>query len=416
MITFEQLQVNLKDNPIDVGKGMLRFSWRYTSDETDVWQQSCHITVRETATGRALWDSGVRQTARAETLWDGAGLSSDTAYTWTLRCEVSSSSGTSELSASANFETALFDASDWHGCWLGETKEKEHHIYRRAFTVRGEPVSAKLYLCGLGHAEGWLNGARVTDSVLEPGWTDYRKSCQYVAYDVSHLIRRGDNALGLWLGDGMFNATKEGYVYFERSFGLPRFIAQLNITCADGSREEIVSDENWTCAVSPLLYSGIYGGEDYDARLEQDGFSKPDFKMAFSGAASEAQQASSAKPLWTQAVSVQPPEGTLVPQSQEPLKVGEVLKPVGVWKTDADSYVYDLGVNFSGWVAIRIRLPKAEKRETDTCNEIHMTPSEILGDDRRPLQKLAKGYHWRYILSDEERQEYRPRFTYFGFR
>ena len=274
---------------------------------------------------------------------------------------------------------------------LGERVKGLHHAFRRRFAPERPVASAKLYVCGLGHFRACLNGAEVTDAVLETGWTHYDKTCQYSAYDVTALVRQGENALGILPGDGMFNVTDEGYAYYPRSYGLPRFIARLRLAYEDGGREDISSGEGWEMAPGPILYSGIYGGEDYDARLEPD----------WTGEAG-----------WEPATASEPPKGRLEPQLQEPLKVTEILPPASVRRLSDGVWLYDLGSNFSGWASLEMAFS-----EDPEGREISMIPSELLGADGRPDQRgRGAGYHWRYIASAAPAQRWRPSFTYYGFR
>ena len=165
MIEIAQMMTNLQIRPIAVGKGPVRFSWRYESDENSVRQDDYRITVFRSKDRQAVWDSGIFYSREVEALWNGNGLCSDTEYTWTLDCTVHSENGSVKLTQEAAFETALLELTDWHGQWIGETAEKKHHIFRRAFDLQYKPVLAKLYVCGLGHHECWLNGQPVTDSV-----------------------------------------------------------------------------------------------------------------------------------------------------------------------------------------------------------------------------------------------------------
>ena len=411
MIAISQMCVNLRQNNIAVGREKPCFSWRFASDESNVLQRSYQIRVSKAASGELIWDSGLCRKADVEVVWDGAGLAPDSAYVWELSCDMSSDRGRQRVSGKAGFETGLFDQSDWRGIWIGETEPKKHHLFRRKFMLKDRPASAKLYVSGLGHYEGWLNGRKIGEDVLEPGWTNYDKRCLYSAYDVKDMLRAGENMLGLWLGDGMFNATDEGYVYFSRSYGLPRFILQLSIIYPDGSAQQVVSDRGWQMTPGPLIYSGIYGGEDFDARLLREGFYAPGSTPEGNAAKSEAEDA-----LWQSVQAVDAPKGRLCPQLQEPLRVMRRLTPKKVWKSGKGSYVYDFGTNFSGWVHMDMRLPGGENNADFSGKEIRLIPSEILGKDGCPEQKLAKGYHWRYIISGAPRQEYRPKFTYFGFR
>lgn len=127
---------------------------------------------------------------------------------------------------------------DWKGCFIGETEDIIYHLYRKAFTCERKVKKARLYVCGLGHFECWLNGKRVSDHVLEPGWADYDKTCFYTAYDVKGQLENGKNALLVKLGDGMFNVPGGRYVYFPRTYGKCKLLLQLELLLRTGRQNE----------------------------------------------------------------------------------------------------------------------------------------------------------------------------------
>jgi hypothetical protein len=129
-----------------------------------------------------------------------------------------------------------------------------------------------LYISGLGHFDARLNGSPVGDQFLAPGWTDYAKSAQYVTFDVTRQLKPGDNALGVSLGNGFLYIPSERYRKMTGAYGLPMMKARLHIEYTDGRSEDIVTDESWMTAASPVIYSSIFGGEDYDAAREQAGW------------------------------------------------------------------------------------------------------------------------------------------------
>ena len=150
-------------------------------------------------------------------------------------------------------------------------------MFRREFEVTRQVRRATAYISGLGFFELCLNGHRVGDHVLEPGWTNYRRTTLYATYEVGDLLRQGLNAVGVLLGNGMYNVAGGRYVKFAGSFGRPKFILHLRIEYADGSSATVVSDHHWKVAPSAIRFSCIYGGEDYDAREEQPGWDEPGF-------------------------------------------------------------------------------------------------------------------------------------------
>lgn len=396
------LRLEHKKNPIGIDNRNPYFEWNISENEK-CWNQSAYQilvsdNLKELEDNNArIWDSKKQcSTKMTDIIYRGLKLESDTRYYWKVRVW-DQYDNNSMYSEAAFFETGLMSKEDWKGRWIGEEEDFINHIFRKPFQLKKEIQRASVHICGLGHYELFLNGQRVGDSVLAPGWTNYHKSCLYNTYDVTDVVKSGKNCFGLYLGDGMYNVKKKRYVYFERTFGNMKFLFQLHVVYQDGSTEDIVSDEGVHMSESPLTYSGIYGGEDYDGRLEQSGFSTEGFKEGDN---------------WKAARIAEPPKGELNAEFTPPMKVMERYKPVEVIKSDSQTYLYDLGKNFSGWVSIRIK--------TDgECSgkQIIMRPAEILTEDKKPDQRVTgDGYCWNYICNEKEKQSYRPKFTYYGFR
>ncbi len=389
-------------NPIGLDEEKPVFGWNAETEEKN-WKQSAYriLVSRDKAkldegTGD-MWDSGqVFSDAMVNVEYCGKKLESATRYYWTVFVWHGEDCVRSDVNF---FETGFLDESRWTGKWLGETENETHHMYRRAFVLEKQVEKARVYLCGLGQYELSMNGKKVSDAVLQPGWTNYDKSCLYNVYDVTDMLLQGGNAVGILLGDGMFHIPghKGRYAYFPRSYGFSRFLFQLELEYTDGTKENICSDERFSRAGSPVRYSCIYGGEEYVAGAMQSGFDTFDF---------------SENDTWEPAVCVEAPKGKLRAQKHLPLKVMETLEPVSVKEVKPGFYLYDFGKNFSGWVRIKVR--------TDgTANDkrIKMKPGEILKQDGTPDQKVTgKNYSWDYYMDGQQVQEYAPKFTYTGFR
>ena len=171
----------------------------------------------------------------------------------------------------------------WHARWIAADSTeaaagaKPMPVFRKQFELGGGVARALLYVSGLGQYEFRINGAKVGDRELTPGWSDYRKTVFYDSYDVTSMLRGGANALGVMLGNGMYRVLKtpERYTKFTGTFGPPKCIAQLHIELADGKSTDIISDETWKTHGGPITFSSTYGGEDYDARREMDGWDRP---------------------------------------------------------------------------------------------------------------------------------------------
>lgn len=411
-----KLLTEYEDSPVGVGRRSPVFSWNV---KTSLWnwkQTAYRIIVGENEKDlkneiNLVYDSKKINSDRMNHMLEGGRpLVSDHNYLWRVQvwgqgssCECHRDTDhivlDTEESAQAvgRFKTALLEASDWHGTWLGEQEDHVYHIFRKTFEIDGELENAGMYICGLGHFELYVNGVICTDGVLESGWSNYDKSCQYSCYDVTRFLRQGANGLGVILGDGMYNVPGGRYVYFPRSFGKCKFLLQLNLTYTDGSRQEIVSGRDWFMAPSALTFSCIYGGEDFDARLKKSGFSGADYSMDDS---------------WKPAEAVNAPKGRLIPRMTLPLKVMDTYVSQSVRCIGEGKYLCDLGTNFSGWIRAGLTADHPMPGHTVT-----FTPAELLDAQGLPDQRVTgKGYGWTYTLNGEKYQTYHPRFTYTGFR
>ncbi len=396
-------KVEYRVNPMGIDVEKPTFGWNIETEKNGWMQQAYQILVADSKEALAadegnIWDSGkVKDKTMVNIPYEGMELQSDTYYYWKVR--VWENDEASAYSEPAQFHMGLLSQDLWKGSWIGETDAADHHMYRKVFQVEKEVAQATLFISGLGHYEVYVNGAKPDDRVLDPGWTTYDKSCLYATYDLTDMISKGDNAIGVLLGDGMYHVPgKSGrYAYFPRSYGYSKALAQLQITYTDGTKAMVVTDGSWTMAPSPVTYSCIYGGEEYDARLEQKGFATADFVE---------------NDTWESAIVVEAPKGKLVSQKTEPLKVMQTYVPT-VKLTKQDTYLYDFGKNFSGWVRLTIKMngnPAGSVVKTKTA--------ELLKPDGISLDQKVTGrnYGWTYTANDDEVQVYAPHFTYTGFR
>ncbi|MBN1341498.1 MAG: family 78 glycoside hydrolase catalytic domain [Phycisphaerae bacterium] len=302
------------------------------------------------------------------------------------------------------WQQAVFDDSAWASArplgkvgmepWgMPKDAPRAMPIFRRGFTVDRPVRQAMVYVCGLGQYELRLNGGKVGDHVIDPGWTNYRKRCLYATYDVTSQVRRGGNALGMMLGNGMYNVVGGRYVKYVGSFGPPKLILQLHIDYADGSSTVVGSDETWKVGSGPIIFSCTYGGEDYDAREEQRGWDEPGFGDS----------------AWKSAVVVDGPGGALASQTAPPITVARTLKPVKTTEPKPGVTVYDLGQNFSGRPAITVRGPAGAP--------VKITPAELLDEAGFASQRSSGGpCTFTYTLRGDGVETWHPRFAYYGFR
>ncbi len=402
-MNITRTRVEYQDNPLGIDVLQPTFSWNVETEEKNWRQEAYQILVADDKEllfqdQGNIWDSGrIENSAMVNIVYDGQALESAKRYYWKVR--VWQSGNVSAYSSVNFFEMGLMEEECWKASWIGETESEIHHMYRNTFEALGTIARARAYICGLGQYELTINGKNVTEYVLQPGWTNYEKSCLYNTYDITKLLQSGTNAWGLLLGDGMFHIPghKGRYAYFPRSYGYSKFLLQIEITYEDGRKDTIVSDDTCSMAKSPIAYSCIYGGEEYYAADEQEGFDTAQFKEDES---------------WTKAEIVEAPKGRLMAQKNLPLKVMEIMQPVSVNEVRPGVYLYDLGKNFSGWVRIRVTTDGKHAGA-----RIKMKPGEILKEDGTPDQKVTgKNYSWDYYMNDQDVQEYASKFTYTGFR
>ena len=266
-------------------------------------------------------------------------------------------------------------------------------LLRREFTVSKPVRRATAYIAGLGFHELRINGAKVDNHELEPGWTHYRKACEYSAYDVTPFLKQGPNALGVMLGNGMYNVTGGRYTKFKGSFGDLKLILHLRVEYSDGTTDSVVTDGSWRASAGPVVFSCIYGGEDYDARKEIAGWDKPGFQDS----------------AWTPVVIHAGPGGNLTTRSAPPIVIKEEFRPVKITQPHPGIFVYDLGQNFSGWPALSVSGPAGAK--------VKLITGEAMDTNGVVSQRSSGSPVWfSYTLKGAGSEAWHPRFSYSGFR
>jgi len=353
-----------------------------------------------------FWDSGKRASPGfAQIPYGGKPLRAHSAYFWKVRVW-DQSDRLSLWSENATWVTGL-QPEDWKAHWIAAqpdrpaaSQEKEPQsetlpLFRHSFQISRPVARALLFISGLGQYELHVNGRNPASSVLEPGWTNYRRTILYNTYDVTNLLTKGENAIGVMLGNGMYNVpeTPGRYQKFAGTFGQPKLILQMQIQYSDGSQSAAVSDASWQVAPSPITFSSTYGGEDYDARKELADWDEP--------GASESG--------WSSAAEVAGPGGTLEPQLIPPIRVLKVFKPVKTTQPKPGVVVEDLGQNFSGWPQVTTRGPAG--------STIKMIPGELLDQNGLVSQHSSGGpAYFSYTLKGNGVEIWHPRFSYYGFR
>lgn len=420
----QQLKVNelrcaYKNNPQGIETATPSLSWKLVSAQRNVLQSAYQVLVSDNLSllnkgiGN-LWDSGKVSSARSvQVNYKGKALLAGKTYYWKLKVW-DNKGNISAWSTAANWQMGLLTPADWSKAkWIGyekmpnslvtilppDTKKDKptgnniQPLLRKDFRVSKAVKKATMFISGLGHFELQLNGQKVGDHFLDPGWTKYDKEALYVSFDVTGQLKNGENALGVMLGNGFYYIPpiKARYKKLRASFGYPKMICRLQIEYQDGSTANVVSDESWKTAASPITFSSIYGGEDYDANLEQKGWDMAGFDDRG----------------WKNAVPVGGP--ALTSQQAEPLKIFDHFNPKTIKPVTGGSWVYDLGQNASAIMELTV---KGKKGDT-----VKILPAELLKADGSANQRATGSpTYFQYILKGEGLETWRPRFMYTGFR
>ncbi|MEO7215426.1 family 78 glycoside hydrolase catalytic domain [Mucilaginibacter sp.] len=274
-------------------------------------------------------------------------------------------------------------------------------LLRKEFKVQPRLVRAVVFVSGLSAYELTVNGQKIGNSLFSPGWTDYKKTVLYDTYDVTRQIKSGANALGIMLGNGMYNIQPDTfrYVKFINTFGAAKAIAQLRLEYADKTVRYVNTDKTWQVSPGPVTYSNLYGGEDYDANLERKDWNFAGFKNAG----------------WETAIETPGPGGTLkgLSCSAPPVTAIETLQPVKITQVKPTILIYDFGQNASMMPALKVRGAKG--------SVIRMIPSELLGanglvDRKSATQDGVRPAWWQYTLKGTGTETWFPKFFYQGAR
>jgi alpha-L-rhamnosidase len=405
-LTVKNLRVEYKVDPLGTDVSRPRFSWKLLSAERGVVQTSYELRVASSpadlAQGKTIWQTGKQASdASIQVEYGGPALESEGIYFWQVR--VGDNHGHfSDWSKTAHWEMGLLNAGDWKAKWItpdlveDETKSNPSPMLRREFAVKaGKKVErARLYATAMGLYEMQLNGKRVGDQQLTPGWTAYDFRYLYQTFDVTGLLKGGENCLGAVLGDGWFRG-RSGWEGKRDLYGKKvALLAQLVIRYADGTQEIVTSDEKWKAATGPVLWSDIYDGEAYDARLEKAGWSEAGYSDKD----------------WKGVTIQQAPKASLVAPAGPPVKEIDELKVAKVFKTPAGDTVLDMGQNMVGWVRLRIAAPAGTTitlRHAEVLDKEGNFYTANLRTAKEMVQYTAKG---------QGTEVYEPHFTFQGFR
>ncbi len=401
---IDELVCEYHTNPVGIDVQNPRLSWKIFSDSEKVLQSVYEIRVADSPANlnrknRLIWESGkVNSSQSVNVEYQGPALESMQRVYWQVRVWDNQNKAT-KWSEPAFWEMGLTQPELWTASWITMEKEKEmegskpSHYLRKEFTASKRVKSARIYVSALGLYELYLNGEKVGDELFTPGWTSYKNRIQYQTYDVTSMLK-SENMLGAILGDGWYRGNigfRNQRNYYGDKIAL---IAQLQITYSDGTTETIGTDESWKATTGPIIFSDIYNGETYDARMEMPGRASTGFSDS----------------NWGRVVKLDHPKNTLIAPQGVPVKAVEEIEPIEIITTPKGEIVFDMGQNMVGWVRLKVKGNRGDA--------VTLKFAEVLDKDGNfyiENLRAAKATDL-YILKGDGEEIYEPRFTFHGFR
>ena len=389
-LSVSQLRTEHLTDPVGIGERRPLLSWEVSdASRRGVTQSAYEIRVK--SGGRTVWRTGkVASAESAGVFYDGTPLTSDTRYTWQVRVWDDRGKA-SAWSRPAFWRTGLFDVGEWQARWIEPAVSDDlAAMFRRTFRVTKPVAEATVYVTAHGIYEASVNGHRVSDDLLTPGWTAYKKRLQYQAYDITPLVVRGDNAIGVTVAKGWWLSKlpwSREFNYGDK-YGL---LAQIVLRYKDGTKEVIATDDTWRASTGEVSYGNLYDGETIDLNRRQKGWDTPSFDDA----------------SWASVQVADTSLDNLTASVSPAVRVIETFKPVKIFTTPSGARVIDFGQNISGRERVRLRGQRG-----DTVRIYH---SEILEKGEFFTRNLRKAKALStYILSGEGEEWLR--FAFYGFR
>lgn len=434
-LLVEELRVEHLDAPTGIGETRPRLSWKITSSDHvfGLSQSAYRIVVASSKTELAagqfdLWDTGKENTSESLLVrYRGEPLEARDEACWKVMIW-DQDDQPSEWSGVSSWSVGLLDRSDWQGDWIamednhefetsenvtfladdpdrGILKMRPAKYFRKEFGTDKGIKKATLYATARGIYEVEINGKRVGDEYLAPGWTDYNKRLYYQTYDVTdHFLGSGANAIGATLADGWY-AGYIGYGLFVKMpsnpsgrgyYGeTPSLLMQLEIEYADGSTKVVATDSSWKTALGPITETDMLMGEVYDARKELGDWSRSGYEDNH----------------WESVSLPLPYTGIIEPHPGVPVRVIEELATTQILEPEPGVYIFDLGQNFSGIPRIKVKGKAGTK--------IRIRTGEMIRPDKTLVTanlRCARSTNTYILKGSQEPEVWSPQFVYHGFQ
>jgi len=379
MIGLYDITVEYREKPLGLDVHNPRFSWKLKSDLNNTEQESYSIKVMKET--EIVWETGIMKSSETNLIeYDGKPLEPETRYDVII---VSTDNYGNTASGNTCFETGIFGKFS-HG-WITHkflADEEACPVFTRKFSLNESVSKARLYITALGVYDAFINGTRVSDTYLAPGWTSYNKRLQYQTYDVTDMIR-GQNEISVTLANGWYkgNLAFRGKknVFGDRL----ALLMELHVTYEDGSTETIGSDNDFMCCSGSVRYSEIYHGETQDLTYIPDDIHKAD--------------------------KYEHPVDMIVYTENEPVRIIERIDAVSLIETPDGDKVIDFGQNLAGFVEFECNLQKGTK--------VTIRHAEVLdAKGNFYTENLRTAKCTDTFICRGKKEILRPRFTFHGFR
>lgn len=389
------LRTEYLTEPLGLDTSSPRFTWEYSGEEVGFAASRNEVRIGTSPDALQPYVKGMTLQPHTRyywnvTVWDADGRPCATSET-------------------ASFETAKMKAADWSARWITDSKDKETEpapMFRKSFAVDKEVKQARAYIAAAGYYDLFVNGERVGENYLDPGYTHFDKRILYVTHDITPLLAKGDNAVAAVLGNGWYNGQSVAVWNFHeaRWRDRPRLLCELRVTYTDGTTATVVSDDSWRTTTGPYTYNNIYSGDMYDATLEEEGWKSAGFDDS----------------KWQQAALTEAPAPLLVAQQMPGIRINEEMNPVSVKAFSDKMYVYSFPKNIAGLCRLKVKGAAGTR--------ITLKHGELLKADGRLEQGNINVYYHPVkpgevfqmdvftLKGTGEEEVFMPSFTYHGFQ
>ncbi|UOB18099.1 alpha-L-rhamnosidase [Abyssalbus ytuae] len=399
-IKTEHLYCENKTNPIGVDNVNPELTWILSSQKQNKKQSAYQIQVSENSsfTSSIIWNSNkVNSEQSVGITYQGPDLKSLTKYFW--RVKVWDEKGkSSPWSTVASWQMGILNSADWKAQWITmgykEDPERQSPAFRKEVFIRKKVQSATLCVTSHGLYQAFLNGKKIVNAYLTPGWTSYNKRLQYQVYDVTNMLAEGKNAIGALLGSGWYRGTlawSDNKNLYGNELAL---LLQLNINYTDGTSEVLGTDSTWKAQKSSIVYSEIYNGETIDARKKTGKWKSAGYNDN----------------QWPSVLTKPYGFGNLVATYNQPVTKHEEIQPVKIITTPDGDTVIDFGQNLVGWVVAEVSGNKGDSLIIDHAEMLDKNGNFYTENLRVAKQKNI------YILSGDGVEHFEPHFTWQGFQ